>query len=70
MAKMDFTGATLKLFYHRDYQDKIHRRPYWHYANYKDFQKKINRRPFGFMLIIETSKLRLTGGYIGFIVFI
>ena len=44
---------------------EINRRPYWIKCTYIDYQTEI-----GIMLIIEMAKIELTGGHIGFILFI
>ena len=44
---------------------EINRRPYWIYCIYIDYQNKIR-----IMLVIEMVKIDITGGIIGFIVFI
>ena len=51
--------------YYRDGQNRINRRPYWIYCIYIDYQNEIR-----IMLVIEMVKIELTGGHIGFIVFI
>ena len=75
--KWNLPSATLKLIFYRDYQDKINRQPYCHYANYRDGQNRINRRPYWIyciyidyqneiriILIIEMAKKELIGGHI------
>ena len=41
MGKIESTGGHIKIMLvYRDYQDKINRRPYWIYANYRDGQNR------------------------------
>ena len=40
MAKIESTGGHIKIMLFIDYQDKINRRPYWIYANYRDGQNR------------------------------
>ena len=43
---------------------EINRRPYWIYANYRDGQNGIYRRLHWIMLLIEITKIKLTGSHI------
>ena len=84
MAKIELTGGHIEFMLNIEMATiEIIGRPNWIYANYRDGQNRIIRRPYwiwctcidyqneiGIMRIIEMAKIELTGGYIGFFVFI
>ena len=51
---------------------EINRRLYWIYANCRDGQNRIIWRPhlFKILLVIEITKIKLTGGHIEFMLII
>ena len=63
MAKIESTGGHIKIMLIIEMSNiENNRRPYWIYANYQN--------EIWIMLIIEMAKIELTGGHIGFFVFI
>ena len=49
---------------------EINRRPYWIYANCRDGQNRINWRHIKIMLVIEITKIKLSGAHIEFMLII